>query len=82
MAAGIPQAGNPGGHGLTPAGREDEERQVQMNENRSKSGATPKRDAVRRANVAKRRADLSGTAPWAFRVPQVPAPPCSRPGGR
>lgn len=37
--------------------------------NRTKSGATPRRDAVRRASVARRRADLSGTAPWAFRVP-------------
>jgi hypothetical protein len=36
-------------------------------------GATPKRDAVRRANVARRRADLGGTTPWALPA-QDPSP--------
>ncbi len=42
-----------------------------MSSDRTKSGPTPRRSTVRAAGVARRRADLSGTAPWAFRVPDA-----------
>lgn len=42
-----------------------------MSSDRTKSSPTPRRSTVRAASVARRRADLSGTAPWAFRVPDA-----------
>jgi hypothetical protein len=42
-----------------------------VSNDRTKNGPTPRRSTVRAAGVAKRRADLSGTKPWAFRVPDA-----------